>query len=394
MASENKPSFPNNERNQMKTKSNQHYELSTRRSLVNETHRGKVNSAAFGIVLATLCASAQAEISLNVPDATVSIYGRVAGGLSYVNNIGPDKDSVIRAASNEWGTSLIGLNAAKELAPGIQGQVKLETGFSAANGNSNGGAGNLFSRFATVGVNSKTLGTIEFGRALAYSNDAYYLDPMGMNWSGVDTLSKGHNWAAWNNTVGYRSANLNGFEAGAQVSLGGQAGNHAANRGLAATLSYTLGGLNLRAIYDETRDKDGKLSEVFNLSKEYILGATYKIQSTTLFAAYNQISAPDAAAGTDTKVNHSWIGLNYQLNPNDLLRLGLFNAKTNVTNASAKLFTIGWDHKVNSALSLWASAAIVKNNENAAFSAVGYFQDTPALGATQTGLNAGFIYAF
>lgn len=360
----------------------------------NGARRSLARSAACGIMLAAGAASAQAEVNFNVPGATVSLYGRVAGGLSYVDNIGANQDTVIRAASNEWGTSLLGLNAAKELAPGIQGQIKLETGFSAANGNSNGGAGNLFSRFATVGVSSKEMGTIEFGRALAYSNDAWYLDPMGMNWSGIDTLSKGHNWGAWSNTVGYRSPNLGGFEAGAQVSLGGQAGNNAANRGLAASLSYTRDGLNVRAIYDETRDQNGKLSDIFGASSEYILGATYKIQSATLFAAFNRISAPDAALGADTQLDHSWIGLNYEVTANDLLRLGLFNAKTDVTNASANLYTIGWDHKVNSALSLWGSVAIMNNNSNAAFPAVGYWQDAPALGATQKGINAGFIYSF
>lgn len=356
------------------------------------TNKYGVYATGLGLLLTTFCASSQAEVAINVPNANLSIYGRVAGGVSYVDNVGAAGDSVFRAASNEWGTSLLGLNGSKEIAPGVQGQIKLETGFSAADGNSN--AGNLFSRFATVGIKSNAMGTIEFGRSLAYSNDAWYLDPMGMNWSGVDSLSKGHNWATWNNTVGYRSPNLSGFEAGLQLSLGGQAGNNSAGRSLAASLSYTHANLNVRAIYDETRDANGKLSDLFNASSEYIIGATYKIQSTTLFAAYNRISASDAAAGTDTAMNHSWVGVNYQLNPDNLVRLGVFTAKTDVTNAKANLYTVGWDHKVNDALSLWASAALMDNNQNAAFPAVGYWQDAPAPGATQHGINAGFIYVF
>lgn len=356
------------------------------------TRKHSVYATGLGLLLTTFCASSHAEIAINVPNANLSIYGRVASGVSYVDNIGAAGDSVFRAASNEWGTSLLGLNGSKEIAPGIQGQIKLETGFSAANGDSN--AGNLFSRFATVGIKSNTMGTIEFGRSLAYSNDAWNLDPMGMNWSGVDSLSKGHNWGTWNNTVGYRSPNLSGFEAGLQLSLGGQAGNNSAGRSLAATLSYTHENLNVRAIYDETRDANGKLSDLFNASSEYIVGATYKIQSTTLFAAYNRISASDAASGTDTAMDHSWVGVNYQLNPDNLIRVGLFTAKTDVTNAKANLYTVGWDHKVNDALSLWASAALMDNNKNAAFPAVGYWQDAPAPGATQHGINAGFIYVF
>ncbi|OIQ70006.1 hypothetical protein GALL_483880 [mine drainage metagenome] len=163
---------------------------------------------------------------------------------------------------------------------------------------------------------------------------------------------------------------------------------------MAATLSYTLDNLNVRAIYDETRDANGKLSDLFNASSEYIIGATYKIQAATLYAAYNRISASDAALGTDTAMDHSWVGVNYQVNPDNLLRLGVFNAKTDVTNASANLYTVGWDHKVNSALSLWASAALMDNNQNANFPAVGYWQDAPVPGAAQHGINAGFIYSF
>jgi hypothetical protein len=36
----------------------------------------------------------------------------------------------------------------------------------------------------------------------------------------------------------------------------------------------------------------------------------------------------------------------------------------------------------------------MSNNQNANFPAVGYWQDAPAKGATQHGINAGFIYSF
>ena len=215
-----------------------------------------------------------------------------------------------------------------------------------------------------------------------------------MNWAGIDTLTKGHNWAAWKNTLGYRSPTLGGFDAGLQTALGGQPGNTSALSQTSLTLSYTRDALNVRAIYDDSRDANGQLSDLYLASKEAILGATYKIDAMTLFVGVDKLSAPDASAGADTGMDESWIGLTYAVNSKDLLRFAVYTAQTDVTNAQGTLYAIGWDHKVNNTFSLWASAAVINNNDNANFSAIGYWQDTPAYGATQKGINAGFIYEF
>ncbi len=337
-----------------------------------------------------LLASAALLIAMAPGHATdaPTMYGTVTAGLSYVDHIGANNGHVVRASNSEWGTSLVGMQAAEALTPDLQLLTRLESGFNTATGTV-GSDGLLFSRYATLGVESRTWGKLEAGRSMAYSNDVWYIDPMGLNWSGSATLTKGHSWNAWSHTVGYRSAGRGGLAIGLQTSVGERA-----CRSTAGVLSYQQGGLDFRAIYDATRDQQGHLSDLFEASHEWIVGARYEQGANAWFAAYNLVRAPDAAAGSDTSLQHVWAGVNRKVGARDLLRLGIYGARTNVTDARALLLSGGWEHSLAPALTLWATAAVVRNSREAAFPVAAYWQDVPAPGATQHTVNGGLIYTF
>jgi len=317
-----------------------------------------------------------------------TIYGTVTAGLSYIDHAGANQGHVVRASNSEWGTSLIGMQTAEALTPDLRLLTRLESGFNTATG-SIGSDGMLFSRYATLGVESNTWGKLEAGRSMAYSNDVWYIDPMGLNWSGAATLTKGHSWNAWSHTVGYRSAEFGGLAIGLQTSVGERA-----CRSSAGVLSYQRGGLDFRALYDETRDSQGHLSDLFDASRELIVGARYEQGANSWFAAYNIVRAADAAAGSDTSMQHVWAGVNRKVGSRDLLRLGIYGARTNVTDSRGLLLSGGWEHRFAPALTLWATAAVVRNSREAAFPVAAYWQDLPALGATQHTVNGGLIYTF
>ena len=317
-----------------------------------------------------------------------TLYGTVTAGLSYIDHIGVNKERVLRGSNSEWGTSLIGVQTAAALAPDLQLLTRLESGFDTATG-AVGGDGTLFNRYATLGVESKTWGKLEAGRSMAYSNDVWTIDPMGLNWSGSATLTKGHSWNAWSHTVGYRSPELDGLAFGLQASVSGPA-----CRSTAAVLSYQRGGLDFRAIYDETRDSQGQLSDLFEASRELIVGLRYEQGANAWFAAYNIVRAPEAAAGSDTAMQHVWAGVNRKVGTRDLLRLGIYAARTNVSGSRGLLLSGGWEHSFAPALTLWATAAAVRNSREAAFPVAAYWQDLPSPGTTQHTVNGGLIYTF
>lgn len=317
-----------------------------------------------------------------------TLYGTVTAGLSYIDHIGAHHGHVLRASNSEWGTSLVGMQAAEALMPDLQLLTRLESGFNTATGTV-GSDGVLLSRYATLGVESKTWGKLEAGRSMAYSNDVWSIDPMGLNWSGAATLTKGHSWNAWGHTVGYRSAERGGLAIGLQTS-----GGERACRSTAGVLSYQRGGLDFRAMYDATRDDHGHLSDLFEASREWIVGARYAQGANAWFAAYNLVRAADAGAGSDTSLQHVWAGVNRKVGARDLLRLGIYGARTNVTDSRAVLLSGGWEHSFAPALTLWATAAVVRNSREAAFPVAAYWQDLPAPGATQHTVNGGLIYTF
>ncbi len=57
-------------------------------------------------------------------------------------------------------------------------------------------------------------------------------------------------------------------------------------------LSYHSPLLDLRGIYDELRDSNGQLSNIFTASREYFVGANVRVQKFKIQAAYTHYSAP------------------------------------------------------------------------------------------------------
>ena len=167
---------------------------------------------ACGFALAGWTAPALAQTS-------VTLYGRVASGIDYQNNVAPTATSpggsLWRAADNQWGTSMFGFMGKEDLGGGLQAVFRLESGFGAAQGKTNGDA--LFNRRSYVGLSSPTYGTLTVGKNLFISNDVWYLDPTGQQFIGSATLVRGEQRVALDLTrditLGARGALLHNREA-------------------------------------------------------------------------------------------------------------------------------------------------------------------------------------
>src|SRR5450830_1101468 len=163
-------------------------------------------------------------------DDSVTIYGRVVAGVDIQSNVHQANGATgtqVRAASNQWGTSMIGFKGTEDLGGGLNSFFLLESGFDATNGSTNGTA--LFNRRAYVGLNGSA-GSVKVGKNLFISNDVWYLDPTGQQFMGTQSLVNGRNWPGANNVIEYQTPTWSGFNATAQTSLGEQAGSTANGR--------------------------------------------------------------------------------------------------------------------------------------------------------------------
>ncbi len=345
-------------------------------------------------------ASAQAEDS-------VTIYGRVVAGIdvqSNVHQVNGNTGTQVRAASNQWGTSMIGFKGKEDLGGGLNSFFLLESGFGATTGKTNGPE--LFNRRSYVGLNGSA-GSIKIGKNLFIDNDVWFLDPTGQQWIGTANLVKGRNWGGASNIIEYQTPTWGGFNATFQTSLGEKAGSTTKGRKDGVSLVYQNQGLELRAIYDLVRDANGKygsiktnqdgtttVGDVFDTSKELILGGTYTIDKLKMYVGYENLKAPDVAAGTPDTVNHYWVGANYQISPALTLIGSVFHVNVNNNGGSANLYMVGANYNLSKRTLLYVGAGTVRNKGNATFSLEADQAGPPLAGQGQNGGYVGIAHSF
>jgi predicted porin len=350
-------------------------------------------AAAVTLMIGTACAQAQAQTATNV-----TIYGRVVAGVDYQSSVAlknPDgtmngrTGNIVGASGNQWGTSMIGFKGTEDLGGGLNAFFLLESGFDATNGATNGTA--LFNRRSYVGLNGSA-GSIKFGKNLFISNDVWYLDPTGQQFMSTQSLVNGRNWPGANNVIEYQTPTFGGFGATVQTSLGEVPGSTTDGRKDGASLVYTVGGLELRGIYDVIRDANGGYSNLYTASKELTLGGTLTIDNMKLFAGYEHLSANDDPVAADaTSLNHYWIGTNYTITPALTLIGAVYHAKLNNDGGSANLFLVGANYELSKRTLLYADIGTVRNHGKADFATE---FSNPLPGHAQNGAYAGIVHTF
>lgn len=362
---------------------------------------GVRNAFKFSLFSSAMFLSCMAD-AVTIAGTDLSISGRVVAGVDVTTGIAKadgTESTVVRAASNQWGTSMLTLAAEHALSGGAVGFATLETGFGANNGQTNDGT--FWSRRAFVGIKSKTWGSLQFGKNLSISNSLYDFDPMGQNTSSSPILVGGRNWNLATGAIEYWSPDVSGAGVGLQYSPGTTVGNAKANRKVGIDVFYSAGPLKVHAIYDTAANANGEYDNVYSASKEYILGGTYQWGPTKLFVGYNRSSATDAATGSPTSAKQAWVGVNVQASEPLLLRAAIYSGGSNVDAQVAgyggkrgTLLALGAEYSLDKQLMVWSTLAAVKNGVNSRFSSSNYWDSVPNAGKTQETLNVGLSYSF
>jgi predicted porin len=344
---------------------------------------------------ALVCLAAAATAGPAAAQSNVTIYGRVVGGVEYVDKIldpGTSRThSDTRAANNQWGTSMLGFKGSEDLGGGLRAEFLLESGFSSTTGTTNGPG--LFNRRAYVGLSSPGLGSLHLGKNLLISNDVWYLDPTGQQFISTATLVRGRNWQGAVNVIEYTTPNFGGFSVYAQVGLGEGQGASKRLRTEGFSASYIGGDLELRAIYNVRHDANGAQSDVYLFSRDTVLGGTYRFGPAKIFAGYEMINAPDAAAAAPSKLKHGWLGVRYDLSSPLTLIGALYNTKANRADGKATLLMVGADYSLSKRTVLYASLGGVSNKGGGNYAA-DISVDGPGVNASQRAVYTGLAHSF
>lgn len=352
-----------------------------------EMNKRMIRSAGLATLALGTALAAQAQSS-------VTLYGRVVAGVDYQSNVYDPatggSGSLWRAVGNQWGTSMLGFKGEEDLGGGLHALFTLESGFSIDDAKFNGAG--FFNRRTFVGLRSGW-GTLKLGKDLSISDAHWALDPTGQQFIGSATLVRGRNWGGHDNMISYETPSWGGLRVLALTGLGEQPQGASRLRKDALSVSYTAPTFELRAIYDVARDANGRFSDLYTTSRNLTLGGTITLSALKLFAGYEQLSAPDSAAGVPNKARQYWMGARYKVSgPLTLIGAG-YRTTVNNGGGSANLFMAGADYALSKRTLLYASVGNVRNGGNANFS-VETTNNNPAPGGSQTGFYVGMAHSF
>ncbi len=336
----------------------------------------KLNSS-LKLPLLALAISAMFSGQAKADDGTnVTLYARVIAGVNYEDNVnlGNGKTgSLVNAAGNQWGTSWWGIAGKEDLGGGLSAHFTLESGFSTPQGVGNGPTSSVFDRKAFVGLTG-SWGTLNFGEDLVLQCDDWNDDPMGHQFSGIETLTNGRSWGGGtSNTISYITPTVSGFTGKVQWDLGGVAGSTTDKQAKRFELVYEQpGAFDARVLYDDQRDANGLYSSLYNDSKEWIAAGKIRLGSDwTLLAGYVNLSAPDtpnAGPGVPSKANEEYVGAWYQVSAPLQLIGAVYHTNVNNGGGSANLYAFGANYSLSKRTWLYATVGDVNNSSAAAFS--------------------------
>ncbi|CAD6532278.1 porin [Paraburkholderia metrosideri] len=212
--------------------------------------------------------------------SSVSLYGIIDAGVSYVNNSKTATGGSSSLTKYDDGVaqgSRWGLRGTEDLGGGLKALFVLENGFNSGTGAA-GQGGLLFGRQAYVGLSQNNVGSLTFGRQYSFSTD--YL---GGNYStGGNTVAGNYAFhindvdqltsSRINNAVKFSSANFSGLTFGALYGFSNQAGAFAGAPATGTTAAPVAGS-----------------------SRAYSFGANYANGPFSVGAAYTDITYPSQA---------------------------------------------------------------------------------------------------
>ncbi len=282
--------------------------------------------------------------------SSVTLYGIIDEGVQFnsnaknvVNGVNVGGRQVTLDSTNGINGSRWGMKGAEDLGGGLQAIFTLESGVNLNTGAFAQG-GTPFGRQAFVGLSSKQYGTVTLGRQ--YDAVVVYVQPVStLGYFGSTAfehpgdLDNTNNSVRTNNVIKYATPSINGFSAGAELSLGGQAGNVSAGGGYSAGAAYANGPIALGVAYNYFKNPTGaagtgyftdnsngssQLSGVLNsgyvTATSYQVaaaGGTYTIGPATLGVQYSNVKYGNITAlnGSTATFNDAEVGFKWQFTP-------------------------------------------------------------------------------
>jgi len=284
--------------------------------------------------------------SAAMAQSNVTVYGLIDLSVNYTTNQDAAGHSVWSLGDSNAGTgagdggqgamsgSRFGFKGEEDLGGGNKALFKMESGFTANNGQSDQ-QGQLFGRQEYVGLSNKDMGQLTFGRQYGIMTDlAFDFDPLGVG------NYVAHEWEVFlfgvrfDNTIWYRNQ-VGPVQVNVQYSVGGVAGSTSEGATEGFSVKYNQGPLGLAGAYQNSTDANSNTLSVASLD------GTYNFGPATLFLDYYHIKTD---AGFAKAGSHSGGPLG--------TTSMLINNSGNTTDRKDQLWTLGLAYNFTPATTL------------------------------------------
>ncbi|MBN3816308.1 porin [Paraburkholderia sp. Se-20369] len=267
-----------------------------------------------------VCA-ALAWASLAHAQSSVLVWGRVGGGVQVTSNVqkATGGTGTRWSEGSDWGVNILAIKGTEDLGNGNSAMFLLESAFTPT-GSLVGGL--MFQRAAWVALKNARLGTIRFGQGPMVNNYVWEFDPLLEENFGAQSFVAYRNGSRLSNGIRYLSPDFHGLSFEAQLNLGnstvnfnsGDPGNAGkAGRADGFALAYTNGDFQVRLLWDEIRNAQGRQDNLFRYSREAFVGIRDRFGPWRVQAAYTHYSAPDTPAGLSDSADLWWAGVTYDV---------------------------------------------------------------------------------
>jgi predicted porin len=330
------------------------------------------------IAIAVLGAMSSAAFA----QSNVTIYGILDAGI--VSERGGAAGTTTKVTSGAASASRIGFKGTEDLGGGLSAIFKIETGARIDTGALDNTDNRLFNREAYVGLSSKTAGTVTLGRqytpyyetlrdvadpfALGYAGTAKNLFPV----AGFDTRN--------DNSIVYKTPNLQGVTAAVSYSVGEVAADTSANRQIGASVAYNNGPLNVALAYN-SKNNDTLTVKTNRIGHNSLIAANYDFKIVKVFGAYGQdkglnsapLNGPANAFGytfvSSQDSSNALVGVTAPVGDTAGTVMASYIRKDDkeIANRDADQWAVGYSYALSKRTSTYVAYAKIKNKNGAGY---------------------------
>jgi predicted porin len=332
-----------------------------------------MNKRITAVVALALTAGSNAALA----QSNVAFYGVMDLGIS--QDRGGVAGTSTRVTSGMATQSRWGFKGSEDLGGGLSAFFVIEGGIHGDVGNSTQN-NTLFGRTSIVGLRSNKLGSVSIGLqdTPLFTTLNTIVDPLRNGIARSNNLMPSTGFRA-NNSVLFRTADMNGFSADFMVAAGEVAGDSSASRSLGGSIGYSKGPLNVRLAY-HNRNNDTAVLKNTASGRNFLLGANYDFEVVKLWfgfgvdkglnsAPLNSSGAPfgGTAPTPSTDSRDLLLGVSVPFGPHTIVASAIRKDDRGTLNQDAQQYALAYMYAFSKRTDVYTSFARIRNHNGAGY---------------------------